>query len=423
MLMDRICVLGLAGILFGAALSFGQESASSPAVPPSGVSGQVHGPAPECNDNIWPTCQPECPRIWGDAEFLLWWFKSPPVNPPLVTQATNPADPTSGQIGSANTRILLGDQSYDAGTRYGARFTLGGWLDCDSTIGVEGNYLLITPRTVTQSVSTSGAVGSPTLAIPFFNVTAGAENALILAGPGGGPAFPGSATLSVANQLQGSEINFVTGLVRNENFTLVGLIGFRYLHFKEELDFGFTNSAAAVSHFFSAQDTFTGGNEFYAGQLGLRAEYQFGGFFVNATGKVALGTVEQSGDVSGASTAGNPTVPIPGFTFTNVPGGIFALATNSGHHYQSVFGVLPEADVKLGYNITRNIRAFVGYNFLYLNNVVRPGTLIDHNINPTQQPASTPAPFTLIGSAAPIFSFNSTSFWAQGIDFGLALRF
>ena len=255
--------------------------------------------------------------------------------------------------------------------------------------------------------------GSPVLAVPFFNVVTKSEDSLPVIGGGtDSDPFPGSAFLHISNELEGTELNVIASLIRSENLSVVGLLGFRYLRFKEDLTFGLNNSAPVEGHFFSAQDDFVGTNNFYAGQLGLRGEYQLGGFFVNATGKVALGSVTQTVDIHGVSSALNPTIPVPGFTFTNVPGGIFALATNSGHHSQNEFAVMPEVDVNVGYNITRNIRAFVGYNFLYLNNVVRPGTTIDRNLNVSQQPASTPAPFTLVGAAAPTFSFTRSDFWA-----------
>jgi hypothetical protein len=349
----------------------------------------------------------------------MWWFKSAPVTTPLLTQATNPADPTSGNINSPNTAILLGDQTYSSGLQYGGRFTLGAWLDCDNTLGLDGNFLFIAPKTVTRSVSTSGAPGSPLLEIPFFDAVAGAETAAILAGPFLGLAISGSATLRISSELEGGEINLVKNLIRNNNFSLTGLAGFRYLRFREDLEFDDSNSIPGVNG--SVQDDFFATNNFYGAQIGLRGQYNAGRLFIDTSAKVALGCVNQAVYINGSSTAFNAFNPP--FNFTNAPGGIFALPTNIGRHSRNVFGVLPEVDAKIGYNLTRHIQTFVGYNFLYLNNVVRPGTVIDRNLNTTQIPSFVGVPATLVGPPAPVFSFNSSSFWAQGINFGVQFTF
>jgi hypothetical protein len=89
-----------------------------------------------------------------------------------------------------------------------------------------------------------------------------------------------------------------------------------------------------------------------------------------------------------------------------------------------VFAVVPEVGLNIGYQITSWASVFVGYTFLYTNNVVRPGNQINRNINPTQSTAITedPAPQSQ-GPAQPSFKFNSSGFWAQGINVGLSLRF
>jgi hypothetical protein len=281
---------------------------------------------------------------------------------------------------------------------------------------LEANYLFIAPQSVTSSAASSGKAGSPTLTVPFFDVTTGTEAAPFLTNPHG---VAGLSSLRISNQLEGSELDLVGTLFRNDNFRLTGLVGFRYLRFEENLEFFTANSS--VGQAFSSEDSFIGTNNFYGGQLGLRGAYQFGSFFIEATGEVALGSVSQAVDVNGASNAVNRFAPA--FNFKNVPAGIFALPTNSGHHTQAEFGVLPEADVNVGYNITRHIQAFVGYSFLYLNDVARPGTTIDQHINPSQVPGLVGSPLKLTGPAAPLFSFSRSDFWAQGINFGLSLRF
>ncbi len=425
--MNRIFLLGLTGLLLQAASAIGQDKSTDvlPEAANPGAAKGSEGPAtkaPALTADDWRCGPTGWPRIWASSELLMWWTKSMPVTTPLVTQALSATDPTAGALGSANTAVMVGGQSYELNTRYGGRFTLGGWLDSEGWVGFEGTYLFIAPQSTDQVVGSAGAPGSNALGIPSFNPVTGMETVNTFTGAG----LPGSAYIRLSNELQGGELNLLTGLVRTDNLRLSGIAGFRYLNFNEDLDFGLQNYAVpAADHYFSAVDNFHATNNFYGGQLGLRGEYHAGDFFVEVCGKAALGTMQQAVTVGGVSTAINPPPPAspPGFTFVNAPGGTFAQPTNFGNHTHNAFCVIPEAELKVGYNITRNIQGFVGYNYLYLSNVVQPGTVIDHMSNPSQVPALTAAPFPLVGPPAPGFGFVRSDFWAQGVNFGVQLKF
>jgi len=104
-----------------------------------------------------------------------------------------------------------------------------------------------------------------------------------------------------------------------------------------------------------------------------------------------------------------------------LPGGVFAQPSNSGHHSRDRFAWIPEVTINLGANVTNNLSLFVGYNFLWISDVVRPGDQIDRAINPSQ--AALFGGNQLVGPARPAVPFNETTFWAQGINFGLQLRY
>ena len=66
---------------------------------------------------------------------------------------------------------------------------------------------------------------------------------------------------------------------------------------------------------------------------------------------------------------------------------------------------------------------FVGYTFLYTNNVVRPATRsIAASIRTEPRIHRQPTP-AVRGSAQPSFRFSTSGFWAQGINVGLSFRF
>jgi hypothetical protein len=107
-------------------------------------------------------------------------------------------------------------------------------------------------------------------------------------------------------------------------------------------------------------DTFRTRNQFYGGQLGVRGEYSFGKLFVGATGKVALGDTHEVVEVTGAAS-----LVVPGSPVATFPGGQFAAPSSGGRVTHDEFAVLPEVEVKVGYQVTQRLRAYVGYDFLY----------------------------------------------------------
>jgi hypothetical protein len=65
----------------------------------------------------------------------------------------------------------------------------------------------------------------------------------------------------------------------------------------------------------------------------------------------------------------------------------------------------------------------VGYNFLYVSSVIRPGDQVDRVLDITQIP-NFPVPGvqpTALGR--PTVLFKETDFWAQGINLGLEIRY
>ena len=134
--------------------------------------------------------------------------------------------------------------------------------------------------------------------------------------------------------------------------------------------------------------------------------------------KVALGATEQIVNINGGST-----VLVPGAAPVSAVGGILAQQSNIGQHYHCTFGVVPEAGLEVGYQITPRIRATLGYTALYWSSVARPGNQIDRTVNPALPP--TDAMFGIGGGPArpALPSLRESDFWAQGLNFGLMFGF
>ena len=363
-------------------------------------------------------------RFWARAEYLLWGIKDGNV-PPLATSSTVPL---GGQLGAVGTTTLFsGDQNYNA--RHGGRFTIGTWLDDCQTTGIEGSYFFLNGSSDNFNASSTGAPGSDVLARPFFNVITGLQDRQLIASPG---VSSGTIGISSSSQLQGANLNMLCnlcccgnecGCCQTDDYVASGyrmdlISGFRFLQLNEDLVIAENITGLAggplAGQTINVVDRFSTRNNFYGGQVGARTEYYRGPWFVNVSGSVALGSTHQEVEIRGTSTFTPPGV--------TQPGGLLALPTNIGNYSRDKFTVVPEIGINVGRQLTKNLRAYVGYNFIYWSSVVRPGDQIDPVINPTQIPTAA-GPGTLVGPARPAFAFHDTDFWAQGINFGVAFSF
>ena len=166
----------------------------------------------------------------------------------------------------------------------------------------------------------------------------------------------------------------------------------------------------------SVTDQFDTRNEFHGGDVGLRGELRRGAWVLRGLADVAVGDNHQVVDVSGATTVSVPGAPPP---VTNV-GGLLALPSNIGSRSRDRVAVIPEFGAQLGCQLTSHLRAYAGYTFIYWGEVVRAGDQVDLAVNPNLLP---PATQPVVGPLRPAPRFENTSFWAQGIDLGLELRF
>lgn len=182
----------------------------------------------------------------------------------------------------------------------------------------------------------------------------GRQSAATLVPGVGGGSLPATET----SRVWGAEANGVVGLFRHSRARLDGLVGFRYLNLDEQR---------------TATDTLTTRNQFYGGQVGLRGELASGPVWVAVRGKVAFGRNEREVGTEGGR------------------------VTNSGS------AVVPEAGVTAGCRVTDQVGVTVGYTWVGVTNVARPGGLTDLGA-----PAG--------GRVA------TTDFWVQGVSLGLRVE-
>ena len=347
--------------------------------------------------------------LWASGEYLLWWTKNGRV-PSLVTAGGN------GVLGSPGARVLLDSLDFDNDVRQGARFALGYYFAKNPLIGVEANYFFLAERQSSVSFSSDG---DPVLAQPFINAVSRAPDANLVAAPG---IAVGKAAIETRVGLWGVEANLRAGLVSFDRFRLAVLGGFRFLRLEDEVQSGeqfqvapsvpgFGGSSVAL------QDEFRTVNDFYGGQVGAEAGAQFGPLMIDFRCKMALGQMQQTADVNGATDVLNPDGSMTFFR-----GGLYALRSNIGRRQRDELAFVPEVGLNVGVQLTRHLKLFVGYSFLWISTVARAGEQIDPVINVSQFPIRS-GDGPLVGRARPAPKFHGTDFWAQGLNFGMELSY
>jgi hypothetical protein len=398
----------------GAATEGPSTTAALPASVPT-----VHHDAPA---DATPSWSEAALRGWVDADYLLWWMRSRYV-PALVTASPAGTSPdVAGLLGKSTTAVVIGDQNIGGGEVFnGGRVSAGLWLS--EVIAVEARGFLLERKTEILSAS-SDADGNPILARPRFNALLNSPGVQFVSFPG---AFAGRVDVSSPTRLWGAETNVVVG--ETQIARLHYLVGFRYLNLQESLTVtqftalldngvaGFNGTPVLSPNALSLTDNFDVRNEFFGGQVGLRGEFELGPMLLGLSTRVALGSTNQIVDIRG-----NTNLLSPGGVVGTAPGALLALPSNTGRTNHGEFTVVPELELKIGYQFTRQLAGFVGYNFLYWSSVVRPGDQVDPTVNPAQQPSS------LLfgqagGTARPATRFDQTDFWAQGVNFTLLFRY
>jgi hypothetical protein len=383
------------------------------------------GAAGCCGEGV---CAPSCGLegrgdpshcFWGRAEFLLWNISNSHV-PPLLTTSS----PTAlGVLGQGDTAVLYGG-TLDHEEFSGGRFTAGWWFDPCQHCGLEASYFFLGKRSIGYDIASGGA---PLLARPFFNdnPAVNAEDSELIANPAiaslpGLIPLAGSMHIRQSTELWGTDASAVWNLRQGCWGRLDLLAGFRYLQLKEELDITenlmvpFTSSTVPGESIL-VHDHFATRNQFYGGQVGLRADLNWRRWDLEVTSKFAMGTTHQQVDINGVTVLTPPGGPPSVFT-----GGLLALPTNIGQFSRDHFTVVPEVGLNIGYKINDHWRVYTGYSFIYWSSVVRPGDQIDRVVNSSQIP---PRMGPFVGPPHPAFGFRDTDFWAHGVNFGLEFKY
>jgi Putative beta barrel porin-7 (BBP7) len=363
-----------------------------------------------------PTCFEQRPtgyddgRISAHAEYLLWFFKRSHVPilfgsipPDLANQRDLPASSIQPIFGGNHDAIDYRGQS-------GVRFGVGGWLDAEQDVGLDVDYFQLERGSLGANAQ-SAPSGLPIIGPTFSDPVANRETILLFSDPGVRAA---ALNLSSDARFWGAEANIRHRLPAVFADHLEFLAGFRYAQFDENLRINGTSTATDPNGLsVGYQDEFSVRNRFYGPQVGLSSDFTYNRLFLNLKGKFAAGEMYESASIGGTTSLIGAPPPLSA-------GGILTQRTNSGGHSRTVFSILPEITVNTGVQFNDHLRAFVGYNLIYVDRLQRTGSLID-GVDATQVRALNLQPN--MNATRPGFQFQDGRFWAYGLNLGMELSF
>jgi hypothetical protein len=350
------------------------------------------------------------PRIWVGAEALLWWTKNQPLSVPVITTGPASQGANAGNLGAPGTTSLNGPLNY--GATGGVRLFGGGWFDPGHVIGIDGSVFFLGRQSAGFGAADRAGNGSFVINEPV----AGAPFSTQVSAPG---IDTGAVSVNASSRLAGGDVNLLYNLYRARGWTINLLAGYRYLELDESLSIDASSNMFVTTTYtdnlgnllatappgstITVRDRFGTRNQFNGGQLGAEFEYlRDDRWFIGGAVKLAIGATHEVITIDGTTNVfpvnGAP-VPLTGGNFVTLQNGRYA---------RDRFALAPEAQLNIGYQITPSLRAMIGYNFLYLSSVARPGHQIDN---------------TFDGVVHPIVPMASSSYWTQGLNFSLQFSF
>ncbi|MDB5307201.1 MAG: hypothetical protein JWO38_1403 [Gemmataceae bacterium] len=350
------------------------------------------------------------PRVWGSVDYLLWWVR-PMKTPDLIQQVPSAQAQTNTTLapGAAQPFFPPPGQGINFGAFSGLRGTVGVNFD---RFGLEASGFVLFQKTKNASLFSNGTPFA--VAESYVSAGNGQPITLFASLPN---QYSGGVQVSSDSRLWGLEGNtrlpFFTFLTSNTD----ALVGFRYVDLQENLNVGF-HAAFPTGRVFDIQDAIHTRNQFYGGQIGMNGRIggQEKGFGLDMTSKIALGDMRQRAELVGSNT-----ITDPGVAPSVEQGGLYARGANLGVFDRDKVAMVFDLNLNMTYNFNCWSQVYVGYSFLYLSSVIRPGTTIDPVINDSQTRfVANPTAST---ANRPVFDWRTTDFWAQGITFGLKLQY
>ena len=353
---------------------------------------------------------------WVELDLLGWWVQ--PMDTPVL--ATAAPRGSTGALGNEDTTILYGDKGMLDDIRLGFRVRGGVWFDCCRTNGIEADYIGLSEENDKRGFVSGGLT---TFSRPYIDAITNTNNVEFVAflptvpNPlAGSGAISGGILIDAESNFSMAGVRFVRNLRKSccGSRRLDALAGYRYASLDDRVTIGEDLTSidpSLPSTDFGITDDFQSSNTFHGADIGLRLEKEMQRWSFTGVLKMALGNTRQQIDINGQT----ETTDLASGTSTTTAGGLLTQPSNIGSYQRDRFAIIPECEFQLGYRVNCNLKANIGYNFMYWSEVTRAGTAIDPVVNTNFLPGAS-GPTT---PARPEFAFDSHGVWLQGLDLGL----
>ena len=293
-------------------------------------------------------------RWFGSVE-LLMMFRGGDRPPVLVTTGPSTDADTAGEIGQADTQVLVGGETIFNEISAGGRVMLGTWLDCQQ------NRKLVLRGWIAGDESFSFSANQdqfPVLARPFLDFTnatdtqpAVQDTQLI--------AFPdrssGAITVGGDSKVYGGDISVHQFYHGQYGLVTDLLYGYQYLRADENLAISTTSTALTddfvpLGSVISVIDAFDVENEFHGGQIGIASSYREGCWSFRSLMKIGFGSLRRSANLRSQTTTN-----VDGAVAVD-PNGLLVRSTNQGQYKDHTFAWAPELDLYAGLAALSSLR-------------------------------------------------------------------
>ena len=213
----------------------------------------------------------------------------------------------------------------------------------------------------------------------------------------------GSVLAHAFSEVQGGDILFKRQWLRNGDSTTDWLVGYQNARLTDSIDVHSTTLPTGSTTLLELRDQFRTVNQFQGATLGLSRMVYSPRWSLGSLFKLGLGDMQRDVTIAGFQKVGSAVA-------TN--NGLLARSPASGVYSSNTFGFSPEANVTLGYRLTQNLEATLGYTYLGLPKVARAGEQID-----------TVADLDSTNPTRPRFTLQESNFSLHSLNYGLQYRY
>jgi hypothetical protein len=313
----------------------------------------------------------------------------------------------TGAIGTAGSSDLFGGTNGMDETVQGWRGEIGWTFGQSQCNTIQLRFFDPSSQSLTFDSNTAN---SPSIVRPYLDPVTNTQQSISVLEPG---VSTGSSLSTASSDVFGGDLLLRRVMRRSHAGHTELMVGYQTARLTDNIDVHTRTAAIPSLNLLELRDQFHTENQFNGASLGISRSTYGPSWSLSGMFKLGLGNLERNVTISGFQSITVPSNPPATSTSTN---GLLARSTNSGSYNSDTFIVSPEVNVTLGYRLTRNLEATVGYNYLGIPKVVRAADQIDPNLASN---LSNP----LSGPARPSFTLTEDNFSLHSLNYGLQYRY